>query len=202
MSVDPDVSTTGQAYSYTGDDPVNGVDPLGLCWSLPQGVQGPCQSAPPGISYNSSCGGSAGSSVSDWVPSVIGDAGHGLDFSSGGLSGWSKYSDALGENGLHIGDEGLTDLANSGVAASDLARGAGPLGAGLTIGSDLAQGHGVPYAVGDAGSSTAGAWGGAAVGAVACGGPEDGVGIVCGAVGAFVGGGGAHWVYSKITSLF
>jgi hypothetical protein len=34
---------------------VNGVDPLGLCWSLPAGVQGPCEQAPPGINYNSSC---------------------------------------------------------------------------------------------------------------------------------------------------
>ena len=25
------VSTTGQAYAYTGDNPVNGVDPMGLC---------------------------------------------------------------------------------------------------------------------------------------------------------------------------
>jgi hypothetical protein len=32
LTVDPDISETGQAYAYTGDDPVNGVDPLGLCW--------------------------------------------------------------------------------------------------------------------------------------------------------------------------
>jgi hypothetical protein len=25
------VQETGQPYAYTGDDPVNGVDPLGLC---------------------------------------------------------------------------------------------------------------------------------------------------------------------------
>jgi hypothetical protein len=29
--VDPDVAETGQPYAYTGDDPVNGTDPLGLC---------------------------------------------------------------------------------------------------------------------------------------------------------------------------
>jgi hypothetical protein len=29
LSVDPDVGATGQPYSYTGDDPVNGSDPLG-----------------------------------------------------------------------------------------------------------------------------------------------------------------------------
>jgi hypothetical protein len=30
LSVDPDVAQTGQPYAYTGDDPVNGADPLGL----------------------------------------------------------------------------------------------------------------------------------------------------------------------------
>jgi RHS repeat-associated protein len=31
LSVDPDAAETGQPYAYTGDDPVNGTDPLGLC---------------------------------------------------------------------------------------------------------------------------------------------------------------------------
>jgi hypothetical protein len=30
LSVDPDVAETGQPYVFTGDDPVNGSDPLGL----------------------------------------------------------------------------------------------------------------------------------------------------------------------------
>jgi Bacterial EndoU nuclease len=39
------VDETGQPYAYTGDDPVNGTDPLGLC-NLPSGaylVPGACQ---------------------------------------------------------------------------------------------------------------------------------------------------------------
>jgi hypothetical protein len=31
VSVDPDVALTGHSYAYAGDDPVNEVDPLGLC---------------------------------------------------------------------------------------------------------------------------------------------------------------------------
>jgi hypothetical protein len=31
MSVDPALATTGQAYEYAADDPVNGADPSGLC---------------------------------------------------------------------------------------------------------------------------------------------------------------------------
>ena len=34
LSVDPLVDQTGQAYSYAGDDPVNGSDPSGLCVSF------------------------------------------------------------------------------------------------------------------------------------------------------------------------
>jgi hypothetical protein len=30
MSVDPDVAATGQPYAFSGDDPLNGTDPLGL----------------------------------------------------------------------------------------------------------------------------------------------------------------------------
>jgi hypothetical protein len=33
--VDPDVAETGQPYAYTEDNPVNGVDPLGLSWYDP-----------------------------------------------------------------------------------------------------------------------------------------------------------------------
>jgi hypothetical protein len=34
INVDPDVNETGQAYAYAGDDPVDGVDPMGLSlWS-------------------------------------------------------------------------------------------------------------------------------------------------------------------------
>jgi hypothetical protein len=32
MSIDPDVATTDQPYVFTDDDPLNGTDPLGLCW--------------------------------------------------------------------------------------------------------------------------------------------------------------------------
>ena len=35
VSVDPLVQSTGQPYTYAGSDPVNGVDPAGLCpWGL------------------------------------------------------------------------------------------------------------------------------------------------------------------------
>ncbi len=43
MSVDPDVMETGQPYAFTGDDPLNGSDPLGLCNPVNNHVyKGPC----------------------------------------------------------------------------------------------------------------------------------------------------------------
>jgi hypothetical protein len=44
ISVDPLVNETGQPYAYTGDDPVNGTDPLGLCTTKAYGYlyAGPC----------------------------------------------------------------------------------------------------------------------------------------------------------------
>jgi RHS repeat-associated protein len=32
LSIDPDVATTDQPYVFTNDDPLNGTDPMGLCW--------------------------------------------------------------------------------------------------------------------------------------------------------------------------
>jgi RHS repeat-associated protein len=45
MSVDPLVAETGQPYEYTGDDPVNAVDPLGLFCILGTNPGGGCRGA-------------------------------------------------------------------------------------------------------------------------------------------------------------
>jgi RHS repeat-associated protein len=52
FSVDPDVIETGQAYSYAGDDPVNGIDPSGLRSTSACGTQGSC---PTEVSSGSIC---------------------------------------------------------------------------------------------------------------------------------------------------
>jgi len=40
--------------SVASDDPVNGWDPSGLCWSLAPGIEGPCLPPPPGVPYDGS----------------------------------------------------------------------------------------------------------------------------------------------------
>ena len=53
LSVDPLVAITGEPYAYVGGDPVNGSDPLGLWWCMPQGASGPCPTGyTPGPPYN------------------------------------------------------------------------------------------------------------------------------------------------------
>jgi RHS repeat-associated protein len=32
LTIDPALATTAQPYQYAGDDPLNAIDPLGLCW--------------------------------------------------------------------------------------------------------------------------------------------------------------------------
>jgi RHS repeat-associated protein len=41
LNVDPLVDATGAPYFYTGDDPVNGTDPTGMCGQLGPGEVGP-----------------------------------------------------------------------------------------------------------------------------------------------------------------
>jgi RHS repeat-associated protein len=61
ISVDPDVSQTGQPYAFTGDDPLNATDPLGLC----AGPDGLCKNPSTGL-YNLN----SSDVPSDWSPSA------------------------------------------------------------------------------------------------------------------------------------
>ncbi len=64
LSVDPLVGITDQPYQYAGGDPINGSDPLGLWWCMPQGASGPCPAGyTPGPPYNMSFPQPPGSSV-------------------------------------------------------------------------------------------------------------------------------------------
>jgi hypothetical protein len=129
---------------------------------------------------------------------VVSGGGHGLDATGGAATGTNKLANDLGE-AEHVSDSDLEGLSQFGTVMSNVSRSITVAGAAGTFANDyLLQNHSLAYSVGDAGASTAGAWGGAIAGSAACGGPEDGVGILCGAVGGFVGGGGAHWVYSKV----
>ncbi len=40
ITVDPELAQTGSAYGFTGDNPINGIDPLGLSWYNPASWSG------------------------------------------------------------------------------------------------------------------------------------------------------------------
>jgi uncharacterized protein RhaS with RHS repeats len=169
-------------------------------------------------SYNASTGASTGAfacntecqflhacaSAPAWCQSLhslpassLGAVSQELDVLGGGVTGWNAYSNSLGESAAHASPESLEALAESGTDAADVARVFAPFGVALTFGSDIYQGHSAAYAAGDAGSTFAGAEGGAAAGAAIC--SETGPGaVVCAGVGAFIGGGGAHWIWEQI----
>ena len=56
LSVDPLASLTQQPYSYAADNPMNWVDPSGLCWAdsvwVPIGGSGSCSDAAGATTYN------------------------------------------------------------------------------------------------------------------------------------------------------
>ena len=103
LSVDPLVGITDQPYEYAGGDPVNGSDPLGLWWCMPQGFVGPCPAGyTPGPPYNMSYPQPPGSSMEP------GPGGYQLTLpdgetygftSAGGISPCNMGSDLAAGNG-------------------------------------------------------------------------------------------------------
>jgi len=68
--------------------------------------------------------------------------------------------------------------------------------------NDLAHGHGIVYAVADAGVSAGGAAGGGLVGAAYCGGPLDPIDGGCALVGAIIGGNLAPVALNAVIDLW
>jgi hypothetical protein len=125
------------------------------------------------------------------------------DLTAQGLGGFSGFASGLA-NQL----EQLEEYAEhgGGSSAADIeaaARLAGATGPALQFIVDLNEGHGPAYGIADGGSEFIGAGVGvatveaAAEGLTVCGGPEDGVSLLCAAGGAFVGSGGAHWLFTQ-----
>ena len=74
LNVDPLVDATGQTYVYTGDDPVNGVDPSGLSWYDPSWASPALDSVGSGLTSLGECLGS----LSCLSPEGLANAGAGF----------------------------------------------------------------------------------------------------------------------------
>jgi RHS repeat-associated protein len=139
---DPLEVTTKAAYSYVGDDPLNGMDPLGLCWpSWACGVEHAL--------------GGAASSASNFIGGAAQEGAH-LLVDAVTDPFYLSYWAALDTNGVihsvlgHFGRAGC-DIAN--VIGAPLVP-AQAIGLGVDVGGDWIKEHvlGVPdYTVGDEG---------------------------------------------------
>lgn len=105
---------------------------------------------------------------------------------------------ATGQTAQHLSRQDIQLLLKEGNSLETAARITGALGAAFTLWDDTHEGHSLAYGAGDAAVSWGGAEAGGAIGIAICGGPETGVALICGAVGAVAVSGAASWAYSKI----
>jgi RHS repeat-associated protein len=70
LSVDPDVADSGQPYAFTGDDPLNGTDPLGLYVSGGGGTSDECNTSASGTIYCTGGNGNGVSAAGSYNPST------------------------------------------------------------------------------------------------------------------------------------
>jgi uncharacterized protein RhaS with RHS repeats len=123
INVDPDVAGTGQPYAYAGDDPANAIDPDGLCWSTPSDQQGPCEPAPPGVNYNSSCFSGTGPTAPGAVRcGTLGESncGSSLGESNTAVGVAAGMTFQAGEESLELTEHAAMRLAQRGISDEDL----------------------------------------------------------------------------------
>jgi hypothetical protein len=196
LSIDPAVSQTNQPYVFTNDDPLNAEDPVGLLPSA-GGSESNVQAASLARAYAQAQAKAAAereaaaSALAERVLKALSNndipyAGTAADLTRAALKEATSHDNPLTPD----------------IVASDIDIAAGYFSNAITAVGGLVQGyndtqngHNVVYSVGDGVSTAGGTWGGAVAGAAICGGPEDGVGIVCGIIGGFVGGDLSHETY-------
>jgi RHS repeat-associated protein len=215
LSIDPEVAKTGEPYAFTGDDPLNAADPLGLSGWYCIGGQTHFYRGNKYGTANGTCAQVAKNAFNhfktmlyayksdtanarQWMtPTMIANALVGAGFSRS-----ESLDSSVGSKAQHAADQSLEELAEKGVRYSNVARGLLVVGTALNVWADLQNHDSVLYTAGDAAGSLAGGWGGAAAGSAFCGGPEEPAGWVCGVLGgfdgAFLGGKGLGWVTSKL----
>jgi RHS repeat-associated protein len=210
-NVDPQVAVTGQPYAYTGDNPLNAVDPLGLICILGTNPGGGCRGATEvknvvniaGMAVNTAIQatpvGLAASAASKWTGLTIGGCIGGSYFGGPAVTANLCYA--------------VTPSGQSGFTFSAGLGGGGPLGVNALVGpfasnaqtlSDLGGGFG--YAEGTAGEGPYSAGVTGAIGQNMCGrtiwsaeaGWAPGLRLPIPAPFTFGGGGTYTWTFGQI----
>jgi len=197
LSIDPKVGTTLQPYAFVGGDPLNDTDPLGLKKRHRRGTSG--SRSPSGPSRHSSSRSTrhSGANAGRGLPIAASRAATSAAIGAGATGQASGFFNSAG-SAAHLSDDSLLNNALWSVGLSNASRAIAGAGTVIVIANDQSQGDGVAYTAGDAGGGLLGSFLGGTYASMACGGPEDGVGVACGVAGAV--GGGA--VGSKVGSSF
>jgi len=122
----------------------------------------------------------------------------GIDVNSETCKYLSEEFRTTGQTAKHLSRQNIQLLLKEGNSLRTAARITGALGAVFKMWDDHNEGHSLAYGAGDAAVSWGGGEVGGATGLAVCGGPEDGVALICGAIGAVAASGAASWAYSKI----
>ena len=122
----------------------------------------------------------------------------GIDVNSETCKYLSEEFRTAGQTAKHLSRQNIQLLLKEGNSLRTAARITGALGAVFKMWDDHNEGHSLAYGAGDAAVSWGGGEVGGATGLAVCGGPEDGVALICGAIGAVAASGAASWAYSKI----
>lgn len=189
MSVDPDVAATDQPYVFTNDDPLNVTDSLGMAAAalMGGGVVSPKEAVTVAVAMTIDALKSEGASISSEAMS---------DISKALSEDLSKPGEIITSGELGALEWELVD------SVGHIGKTLGFLGV-MAIGlNDLAEGHGLAYALTDDGASVVGAVGGGALGAAYCGGPLDPVDAGCVIIGAVVGGNVVPAAYHSFINLW
>jgi hypothetical protein len=113
LSVDPLVDVTGQPYGYAGEDPVNGVDPMGLFWNPVSAAEGAWHDTV----YTVDDIRHGAASASDWVAHHPADVGIALGAVALGATGVGLATDVGAVGTVALG--GVSLVAGGGAVALD-----------------------------------------------------------------------------------
>jgi uncharacterized protein RhaS with RHS repeats len=199
LSIDPDVADTDEPYLYTGDDPLNSSDPLGLLPST-GGVETDAQVAAvaKALAAAKASSAAAAAKAKEGLATKIIMVLNNDNFSTSGTAA-GVYHQIVNDTSTPFdaitATEATKIVQDLGVGAAHYAAAVTAIGGALTYYNDVESGDSPGYAAGDTTFTLGGAFAGAAL----CGGPEDGVGIVCGVVAGFAGGALGHDIWNAIS---
>ncbi|MDQ2739635.1 MAG: type IV secretion protein Rhs, partial [Actinomycetota bacterium] len=118
LTIDPALATTRQPYAYTGDNPLNGIDPTGLCWS---GFGWACDTGSAIASGATTAWNYTGGEVVHYVHT------HTIGWCVNASAGWGAYGGVSGCFGFSGGHPFVSGTAGGGGSSPTASLTTGPM---------------------------------------------------------------------------